>query len=173
MKFSIERTIPLLGRTPEVLHRLLYNLGDEWTSSNEGADTWSPFDVVGHLIHCDEDNWIPRIRVVLSDSVVRKFEPLDRFAQAEKSKGKSMQQLLDEFKKVRFDSIRELRQLNISDDQLMKTAIHPDLGTVTLSQLVSTWMVHDLDHLSQITRVMAKQYTAEVGPWLSYMRILK
>lgn len=173
MKFSIQQSIAVLERSPVVLHDLLIDLSDEWTRGNEGADTWSPFDVLGHLIHCDEDNWIPRIKVVLSDSVVRKFEPLDRFAQAEKSMGKSMQQLLDEFKNVRFDSIQELRRLTISDEQLLKTAIHPDLGTVTLSQLISTWVVHDLDHLSQIARVMAKQYTDQVGPWHSYMRVLK
>ncbi len=173
MQNSIEHTIQILERTPHTLHALLHNLNEEWTQKNEGGETWSPYDVIGHLIHCDEENWIPRILIVLSDSVVRKFEPLDRFAQLEKSKGKTINQLLDEFKKIRFSSIAKLRSLNITDEQVTKTAIHPEFGSVNLSQLISTWVVHDLDHLSQISRVMAKQYKDEVGPWIQYMRVLK
>jgi len=140
---------------------------------SEGGETWSPYDVIGHLIHCDEENWIPRIQIVLSDSVVRKFEPLDRLAQLEKSKGKTINQLLDEFIKIRFYSIANLRSLNITDEQFTKTAIHPEFGSVNLSQLISTWLVHDFDHLSQISRVMAKQYKDNVGPWIQYLRVLK
>jgi len=173
MKNSIEHTIQILERTPHALHALLYNANEEWTKKNEGGETWSPYDVIGHLIHCDEYNWIPRIQIVLSDSVVRKFEPLDRFAQLEKSKGKTINQLLDEFIKIRFSNIAKLRTLNITDEQLTKTAIHPEFGSVNLSQLISTWLVHDLDHISQIARVMAKQYKDDVGPWIQYMRVLK
>lgn len=172
MQKPIEHTIQILERTPHTLHSLLYSVNESWSQNNEGGETWSPYDVIGHLIHCDEDNWMPRILVVLSDSKVKKFVPLDRFAQLEKSKGKTMNQLLDEFIKVRLASIAKLKKLNITDEQLSKTAIHPELGTVTLSQLISTWVVHDLDHISQISRVMAKQYKNEVGPWIQYMRVL-
>lgn len=173
MNFSISNTIEILERTPHVLHTLLYNISNNWSHNSEGGETWSPYDAIGHLIHCDEYNWIPRIEVVLSDSVVRKFEPLDRFAQLQKSKGKSLNQLLEEFVKIRAISLKKLKALNISDEQLLKTAMHPELGLVNLSQLISTWLVHDLDHTAQISRVMAKQYKDEVGPWIQYMRVLK
>ncbi|MBA4241420.1 MAG: hypothetical protein C0448_11895 [Sphingobacteriaceae bacterium] len=173
MQNSIEHTIQILERTPHTLHALLNNLNEEWTEKNEGGATWSPYDVVGHLIHCDEYNWIPRIEVVLSNSLVRTFEPLDRFAQLEKSKGKTINQLLDDFIKIRFSSIAKLRSLNITNEQLSKTAIHPELGSVTLSQLIATWLVHDLDHLTQISRVMAKQYKDDVGPWIAYLKIVR
>ncbi|MEO6302906.1 MAG: DinB family protein [Bacteroidia bacterium] len=173
MKFLIQNTVEILERTPNALHSLLYNVNDHWTLNNEGGETWSPYDVIGHLIHCDEYNWLPRIEIILSGSSVKKFEALDRFAQIEKSNGKNTDQLLDEFVKVRLSSIAKLKSLNISEEQLSKTALHPDLGTVNLSQLISTWVVHDLDHISQISRVMAKQYKDEVGPWIQYMRVLK
>ena len=173
MKFSINASIEILERTPKSLYSLLHNLNDNWTLKNEGGDTWSPYDVIGHLIHFDECNWIPRIEVTLSDSVVRNFEPLNRFAQLEKNKGKTLDQLLHDFVQIRASSIAALHSLKITNVQLSKTAIHPELGSVTLSQLISTWVVHDLNHTSQIVRVMAKQYQAEVGPWIQYMRVLK
>lgn len=172
MESSIEYTIQILERTPDALRTLLYNVNEDWMRENEGGETWSPYDVIGHLIHCDENNWIPRISVVLSDSIVRKFESLDRFAQLEKSKGKSMNQLLDEFAEIRCASVAKLRTLPITDEHLSKTAIHPELGMVTLSQLIATWVVHDLDHISQISRVMAKHFKHKVGPWIQYLRIL-
>lgn len=172
MNFPINNSIEVLERTPNVLHFLLNNISNQWSSNNEGGETWSPYDVIGHLIHCDEYNWIPRIELVLSDSKVKQFEPLDRFAQLEKSKGKTLNQLLNDFVQVRISSLAALRSFNITDEQLSNTAIHPELGSVTLSQLISTWVVHDLDHISQITRVMAKQYKAEIGPWIKYMKIL-
>lgn len=170
---SIQHTIQILERTPHTLNALLRNLNEEWTQNNEGGETWSPYDVIGHLIHCDEYNWIPRIKVVISDSQVRTFEPLDRFAQLEKSKGKSVNQLLDEFLLVRSISLSQLKELDITNEQLSQTAIHPELGSVTLSQLISTWLVHDLDHVSQISRVMANQYKDDVGPWIKNLKILK
>jgi hypothetical protein len=173
MNNSIEHTIQILERTPHTLQSLLYSVNEEWTQNNEGDKTWSPYDIIGHLIHCDEENWIPRIKIVLSDSVIRKFEPLDRFAQLEKSKGKTTNQLLDDFIKIRFSTITKLRTLNITDEQLTKTAIHPEFGSVTLSQLISTWLVHDLDHIAQISRVMAKQYKDDVGPWIANLKILR
>lgn len=172
MDYTIEHALQVLERTPHTLRSLLYDINKKWSQTNEGGETWSPYDVVGHLIHCDEDNWIPRIRIVLSDSVVRKFEPLDRFAQLKKSKGKSMNQLLDDLVTIRTSSIIQLRALNITNEKLSRTATHPELGMVTLSQLIATWVVHDLDHLSQIARVMAKQHKHEVGPWVQYMRVL-
>ena len=173
MNFSLNNSIEVLQRTPDTLHSMLYKINNEWAHTNEGEKTWSPYDVIGHLIHCDEYNWIPRIEVVLSDSLVRKFEPLDRFAQIQKSKGKSINQLLDEFLKIREISLDKLKDLNITDEQLSKTAIHPELGSVTLSQLISTWLVHDLDHIAQVSRVMAKQYKDEVGPWIVNLKILR
>ena len=173
MKFTIENTIQILKRTPLTLYSFLYDVNKDWSNNNEGGETWSPYDVIGHLIHCDEYNWIPRIEVTLSDSTLRQFEPLDRFAQLQKSEGKSLNQLLDEFIKIRYASLEKLNALNITNEQLSKTAIHPELGSVTLSQLIATWLVHDLDHISQIVRVMAKQYKGEVGPWIQYMKILK
>lgn len=173
MKFSINASIEILERTPKALHSFLHNLNDNWSLKNEGGDTWSPYDVIGHLIHCDECNWIPRIEVALSDSVVRNFEPLNRFAQLEKSKGKTLNQLLNDFIQIRASSIAALRSLNLNEEHFSKTAIHPELGLVTLSQLISTWVVHDLNHTSQIIRVMAKQNKDEVGPWIQYMRVLK
>lgn len=173
MNFSIEKSIQILEKTPQLLNILLDNISEEWTLNNEGNQSWSAFDVVGHLIHCDESNWIPRIEITLSDAVVVKFEPLDRFAQIEKNKNKTLLQLLNEFVKIRFSSITKLRSLNITEEQLMKKAIHPDLGEVNLSQLIATWVVHDLSHMNQISRVMAKQYKEEVGPWVDYLRILQ
>jgi hypothetical protein len=172
LNFIIDSLVEVLKHTPKALHSLLYDVSKCWSHSNEGGDTWSPYDVIGHLIHCDEYNWIPRIEVLLSDAKVRQFEPLDRFAQLEKNREKNVNQLLDEFVKVRFASLEKLAALNITESQLLKTAIHPELGLVTLSQLISTWVVHDLDHVSQIARVMAKQYKAEIGPWIKFMKIL-
>ncbi|MCE3227511.1 MAG: DinB family protein [Bacteroidetes bacterium] len=171
--FNLNSTIEILERTPQTIHSLLYNVNEQWANTNEGGESWSPFDVVGHLIHCDEENWIPRIKIVLSESEVRSFDPLNRFAQFEKNKGKTINQLLDDFVRIRFTSITTLRQLNLTKEQFGKTATHPDLGSVSLSQLISTWMAHDMDHLAQISRVIAKQYVNEVGPWISYLRILK
>lgn len=173
MNFSIEKSIQILEKTPQILTILLDNISEERTSNNEGNQSWSAFDVVGHLIHCDESNWIPRIEITLSDAVVVKFEPLNRFAQIEKNKNKTLLQLLNEFVKIRFSSITKLRSLNLTEEQLMKKAIHPDLGEVNLAQLIATWVVHDLAHMNQISRVMAKQYKEEVGPWVDYLRILQ
>lgn len=169
---SIKHSVQILERTPLTLQTLLSNIDEEWTQKNEGDKTWSPFDVIGHLVHCEETNWIPRINIMLSDNEIKKFEPLDRFAQFEKCKGKTTDQLLEDFINVRRSSLSKLERLKISEAQLAKTAIHPELGLVNLSQLISTWVVHDLDHLAQISRVMAKQYKNEVGPWIQYMRVL-
>lgn len=173
MDFSLERSIPILERTPSVLRMLLLDLPEDWVMSNEGEATWSPYDVVGHLIHGERADWMDRIRLVLQEGGDKQFVPFDRFAQFEESKGKSLSQLLDEFEELRKKNLKLLAELRISDADLQKTAIHPAFGTVTLRQLLSTWVAHDLSHLVQISRTMAKQYREEIGPWRQYISIMK
>jgi hypothetical protein len=173
MNYDLNLALAVLERTPEVLGSLLRNLPDQWTMQNEGPDTWSPYDVVGHLIHGERTDWIARLEITLSDSTRKNYTPFDRFAQFEESKGKSMNQLLDEFAVLRSKNVGILRAKNIKENDLAKTAIHPALGTVTLKNLLATWVAHDLDHIFQISRVMASQYKSEVGPWREYLRILK
>lgn len=172
MNFNLNNCIEILSRTPAVLDSLLGGLSDEWIHNNEGEATWSPFDIVGHLIHGDKTDWIPRMKVILSDGPDKKFDPFDRFAQFEASKGKNIRQLLDEFKALRKKNIEILKSKNLDAQDLSKTGIHPEFGEVRLEQLLATWTAHDLSHLSQITRVMARQYTREVGPWKQYLPIL-
>lgn len=173
MKFAIESAIEVLERTPHVLSSLLLGLSGEWVTATEGENTWSPYDVVGHLIHGDKTDWMVRARLILSDSENKTFEPFDRFAQFENSKGKSLPDLLNEFKALRAENIASLKSFSIDDTKLNHTGIHPAFGKVTLNQLLATWAVHDLDHLAQIARVMAKQYQHEVGPWIEYLKILR
>lgn len=172
MKYFLNQILQILERTPHALRSLLYCLDEDWIQLNEGTGTWSPYDVVTHLIHCDKDNWIPRIKIIISDSEIKVLEAFDRWAMFEKNKEKTLNQLLDDFLKIRFESVAVLRSLNISEKHFVKTALHPELGSVTLSQLIATWAVHDLDHICQISRVMAKRYKNEVGPWIQYMRVL-
>ncbi len=173
MNFSMHQSIEILERTPVVLQNLLEGISAEWTSNNEGGETWSAYDVIGHLIHGDKTDWLTRAELILSYNVEKKFQPFDRFAQFENSKGKTLKQLLDEFKEIRDANIIRLRSLKITEQDLEKTGVHPTFGVVTLSQLLSTWIVHDLNHISQIARVMAKQYKIEVGPWIEFLKILK
>lgn len=173
MSFTIAKTFEILEQTPDTLINLTSGLSQEWINTNEGDETWSVFDVVGHLLHGDKTDWLKRVKVILSGSDDKRFTPFDRFAQLETSKGKTLTELLKEFKEVRKSNLTELRGLNISEADLSKTGIHPTFGTVTLKQLISTWAVHDLDHLSQISRVMAKQYKDETGPWVEFLKILK
>ena len=172
MTFSLDKSIELLERTPNVLRMMLLGLSADWTAVNEGGDTWSPDDVIGHLIHGERTDWIPRAEVILSESPDKTFTPFDRFAQFEESKGKSLAQLLDEFADLRSQNLERLRAFNLTDSDLAKTGMHPVFGEVTLSQLLATWTVHDLNHIAQISRVMANQYKTEVGPWIEYLRIL-
>lgn len=172
MKFQLNHAKEVLGRTPEVLYALLDRLSDEWLLSNEGQESWSPFDVVGHLIHGEETDWIPRARIILEYGDERAFPPFDRFAMFENSRGKSMGELLATFERLRGESLRALEEMNITPLMLEKRGLHPELGAVTLGQLLSTWVVHDLGHVGQITRVMAKQYKEEVGVWQAYLPIL-
>ena len=173
MTFEIEKTLEILQRTPVTLENLLIGLSNEWLMNNEGGNTWSPYEIVGHLIHGEKTDWIPRARIILSDSQNKTFEPFDRHAQSREPQSKTVIELLEEFKKLRFENIKELQSLNIDDVALSKKGIHPELGEVNLQQLLSTWVVHDLGHISQISRVMAKQYKDEVGVWKEYLGILK
>lgn len=173
MKFNIDQTIEVLERTPFLLEALLKDLSIEWMMSNEGEETWSPYDVVGHLIHGEKTDWIKRLEIILSEDGNKTFEPFDRFAQFEESKGKTMNQLLSEFKDIRNSNLQILRAKNITSEDFNKKGIHPALGEATLENLLSTWVVHDLNHLSQISRVIAKQYKNSVGPWIEYLPILK
>lgn len=172
MQFSLETALPILERTPSVLNELLCGLGNEWTTPNEGPETWSPFDVVGHLIHGDRTDWIPRARIILEHGEARPFGPFDRFAQFEASRGKSMKTLLDEFAALRDQNLMALQDMNLSREDFNRRGVHPELGTVRLGQLLATWVVHDLGHIAQISRVMAKQYAGEVGVWKPYVGVL-
>ena len=173
MIFSIIKSIEILDRTPQVLFTLLDGISEDWTSPNEGGETWSVFDVVGHLVHGDKTDWMVRMEQILSDPGKNKFSPFDRFAQIESSKGKTLKELLEEFVDIRKFNMDKLHRLNIKDEDLSKTGIHPSFGEVTLAQLLATWVAHDLDHISQISRVMAKQYAGHVGPWIEYLKILR
>ncbi|MFM6926161.1 MAG: DinB family protein [Ferruginibacter sp.] len=172
MKYSLARSYEILDRTPAVLQALLDSLPDDWVMPNEGPDTFSPYDVVGHLIHGEKTDWVPRIKKVLEFGNIQAFDKYDRFAQYELSKGKTLQQLLDEFTALRKENMVWFKSLNLSETDLDKTGMHPVLGEVTLRNLLATWVVHDLTHISQVTRVMAKQYKTEMGPWPQFFRIL-
>lgn len=172
MNFDLDKSIALLERGPKVYKSLFYGLGFDWTSINEGEDTWSAFDILGHLIEGEKSDWIPRARIILSkDGAKTTFEPFDRFAQEKATAGKRMDDLLDEFDHLRQDNLGTLRSWNLSDSDLEKTAIHPGHGSVTLRQHLSTWTVHDVNHLHQISRVMVKHYREDIGPWKKYLRI--
>ena len=162
----------ILARTPATLDALLRGLPDGWIVAHEGSETWSPFDVVGHLIHGDRTDWLPRARIILESAEARPFDPFDRFAQFALYSGRSLDSLLDEFSDVRQESLRDLAALSLTDADLDRRGQHPDLGVVTLRQLLATWVAHDLDHIGQISRVLASQYTDEVGPWRAYLKII-
>lgn len=173
MTFSIDKSIEILGRTPAVLESLLIGISEDWIFNNEGDDTWSPYDIVGHLIHGEDTDWIPRAKIILSELEDKTFVPFDRFAQQNNGQMKSLEELLNIFKTKRAYNLKELNAMQIDALKLSKTGIHPELGIARLKELLATWVVHDLGHLSQITRVMAKQYQSEVGPWIAYLGILK
>jgi hypothetical protein len=170
--FSVNEAVAILARTPATLDALLRGLPDTWIVANEGDKTWSPFDVVGHLIHGERTDWIPRVRIILADGEARAFDKFDRFAQFAVSKDRPLPALLDELALLRRQNLEELRALKLTDDDLERRGRHPELGVVTLRQLLSTWVAHDLDHIVQISRVLARQYSDEVGPWRAYLRII-
>ena len=172
MEFSIENSVPILRNTPSVLRAITKDLPGDWLYSNEGGDTWSVYDIVGHLLHGELTDWIARLEKVLSVND-KEFIPFDRFAQFTESKDKSLAQLLDEFDEARNRNITILLMKNIGPELHNEEGIHPAFGKVKLSQLLATWTAHDLGHIGQIARVMAKQYKGAVGPWVEYLRILQ
>lgn len=172
MKYSLEKSIEVLERTPVVLKTLLSNLDESWVINNEGPETFSPYNVIGHLIHGEKTDWPVRTKIILEFGLTKPFEPYDRFAQYEESKEKTIAQLLDKFEMVRKENMIWFKGLNLTETDLDKKGMHPKLGEVTLRNLLATWVVHDLTHIAQITRVMAKQYKEEMGPWPEFFRIL-
>ena len=171
--FAVEDAAAILARTPTVVDAQLRGLPDEWTTAHEGENTWSPFDVVAHLIHADRTNWLARVRTILEHDDTRPFDDFQRFAHLETSKERTLASLLDEFAEVRAQSLEALTGFNLTEADLERRGGHPALGVVTLRQLLATWVVHDLDHMMQISRVLARQYSDEVGPWRAYLRIVR
>jgi len=172
MTHNINDTVSLLARTPIALNALLRDLPDTWTLRNEGDKTWSAFDVVGHLIHGERADWVPRVKMILEFGETRAFEPFDRCGHEREVKGKSLGQLLYEFARVRAENLEKLRAFNLQPGDFEKRGRHPALGVVTLSQLLATWPMHDMTHLHQISRIMAHQYQDTVGPWSAYLGVM-
>jgi hypothetical protein len=170
--FVLEEAMQILARTPAALDALLRGLPEPWIVAHEGGQTWSAFDVIGHLIHGERTDWMPRARIILEHGDGRAFEPFDRFAQFAASAGRTLPSLLEEFAAVRRDNLRDLAALRLTGADLDRRGTHPELGAVTLRQLLATWVAHDLDHLVQIARVLATQYHDEVGPWRAYLRVV-
>jgi hypothetical protein len=170
--FAIDEAIAVLSRTPATLDALLRGLPDAWINANEGGETWSPFDVIGHLIHGERTTWMPRARIIREQAEARTFETFDRFAQFMVSQGRTLESLLDEFAALRQQNLRELDAMGLTEADLERRGQHPEFGVVTLRQLLAAWMAHDLDHLVQVSRVLARQYSDEVGPWRAYLRII-
>jgi hypothetical protein len=173
MQFDLSSGMAVLSRTPTVLDALLRDLPAEWVGATEGPDTWSPYDVIGHLIHGEETDWIPRARIILAEGEHHPFEPFDRFAQMEKSRDRTLHHLLEEFHRLRVENLETLASWTLSATDLERRGRHPELGAVTLRQLLATWVAHDLGHIGQIVRVMAKQYAEAVGPWKAYMSVFR
>jgi hypothetical protein len=172
MNFTLDEALPVLRRTPDVVRALLQNIPDAWASGTEGPDTWSPFDIVGHLIHGERTDWIVRTEILLTYGETRTFIPFDRFAQFEASRGKSLHELLDTFAELRAANLNRLESLGLSLEDLHRRGRHPELGPCTLGELLATWVAHDLSHIAQIARVMGRQYTEAVGPWRAYLPML-
>lgn len=172
MDFDLTAGIAVLERTPLALRAMLGGLSPAWTSGTEGPDTWSPYDIVGHLIHGERTDWIPRARIILAQGPTRRFTPFDRFAQLRESQGKSLADLLDEFARLRSGNLSTLAGWRLTGAQLALEGEHPELGAVTLRQLLATWVAHDLGHVAQAARVMARQYREAVGPWRAYLPVM-
>jgi len=173
MRFELSEALPVLERTPRVLRELLAGLPESWIRATEGPETWSPFDVVGHLVHGERSDWLPRTEIILSDGEGRPFPAFDRYAQFEASRGKRIDELLETFAELRAANLARLRVLALGADDLRRRGRHPELGPVSLEQHLATWVAHDLSHIGQIVRVMGRSYTAEVGPWRAYLPMLE
>lgn len=172
LKHRLPDTVAVLSRTPPALNALLRDLPEIWTQRNEGDGTWTVYDVVGHLIHGERTDWMPRTRIILQFGETKGFEPFDRLAQQRESSGKSLDQLLDDFADLRAENLAQLRALNLTQGDLERRGRHPALGGVTLSELLAAWAAHDLTHLHQVSRIMAHQYRKAVGPWSAYLGVL-
>jgi uncharacterized damage-inducible protein DinB len=172
MNFVLDDALAILRVTPRVLRAWLEDLPDSWTRSNEGPDTWSPYDILGHLIHGERTDWIPRLELILQHGESEPFTPFDRFAQFRDSQGKSLQNLLDTFEQLRKTNVQRLESHQLKASDFERRGHHPELGPVTLGQLLATWVAHDLNHLGQIARVMGRRYTQAVGPWIEYLPLL-
>jgi len=172
MDFNLAAAVEILERTPATLRALLADVGTAWERGTEGPNTFSPFDNVGHLIDGEETDWMPRARIILAQGQNRRFEPYDRFRHKARNVNRSLESLLDEFGKLRAENLRTLQSWNLTESQLELRGEHPSLGPVTLRQLLAAWVVHDLGHIAQVARVMAKQYRAEVGPWVPSLPVL-
>lgn len=171
--FNLSEALALLARTPTTLNALLRGLPAAWTHRNEGQGTWTAFDIVGHLIVGERSDWVPRAKIILENGESRAFDSFDRFAQEKESQGKSLEQLLDEFTHLREQNVAALRALNLQPEDLNRRGRHPALGGVRLSELLATWVVHDLTHLHQLSRLLAYQYREAVGPWSVYLGVLQ
>jgi hypothetical protein len=172
MEFDLSTGLEVLQRTPTTLRQMLQGLSSAWINANEGPETWSPSDVVGHLLQGDESDWVTRAQSIMEQGEANISKPKDLLAQFERIRSLSLDELLDCFEAVRSKNLAIVRSWNLSEEQMKLRGTHPDLGAVTLSQLFSTWVVHDLGHMVQITRVMAKQYGEATGPWKQYLGIL-
>jgi hypothetical protein len=172
-EFRLSEAVAILTRTPATLDAFLRGMPDTWVLRNEGADTWSAFDILGHLVYAERADWMPRLRIILEHGAARPFDPFDRFAQFEESQGKSLEQLLDEFAYLRKENLAALQALNLQSQDFAQRGTHPALGAVTISELLASWTVHDLTHLHQLSRVMAHQYRHAVGPWSAYLGVLQ
>ncbi len=172
MEFELNAAIAILERTPGTFAAMLGGLEPEWIDATEGAETWSPYVIVGHLIHGERSDWVPRAQIILGQGTDRRFAPYDRFAQFQESVGKSLADLLDEFARLRAANVQTLISWQLTERELALTGEHPAFGSVTLRQLLSTWVAHDLGHIAQAARVMAKQYREQVGPWRAYLPVL-
>ncbi|MDN7242732.1 DinB family protein [Planococcus sp. N028] len=173
MNFHLEEAVEILERTPETLNALLSGLSPGWLESNEGEGTWNPSQVIGHLIEGEKNDWIPRLEMILREGETRPFPPFDRFAHLNESPERTAEEKLAEFKTLRQQSLDKLKTLVDSDTNLEQTGLHPDFGPVKLRELLSTWVVHDFTHITQITRTMAERYRDDVGPWKAYLGVLK
>jgi uncharacterized damage-inducible protein DinB len=172
MQFRIDDAIAILSHTPAALDAMVRGLPEPWLHANEGPETWSPFDVVGHLVAGERTDWVTRLRLILEHGDKHPFEPFNRTAMFEESKGKGITELLDTFATLRAQNLETVRALQLEPADFVRRGMHPSLGSVTLEQLLATWVTHDMTHMAQISRVIAKQFTAEVGPWREYIGVL-
>jgi hypothetical protein len=173
MPFDMGKSLPILERTPHVVDAMLRGLPEQSIQATEGPNTWSPFDIVGHLIHGEKTDWIPRMEIILAASGRSEFAPFDRIAMFTECRGRSLDELLGQFASLRASNVDRLKAARLTGSDLDKTGIHPEFGEVTLAQLLSAWTAHDLDHIAQLARVLAKQHYDDVGPWVAYLRILR